>query len=72
MRWRDGTRNRARTFDRKADAVVFETEVRRRRVAGDLELVLQWRAVGMDETSVLIPAERLHSAPAPRPLWDVE
>jgi integrase len=36
VRWRDGARNRARTFDRKADAVAFEAEVRRRRVAGDL------------------------------------
>jgi integrase len=36
VRWRDGTRNRARTFDRKADAVAFEAEVRRRRIAGDL------------------------------------
>ena len=36
VRWRDGTRNRARTFDRKADAVAFEAEVRRRRRAGDL------------------------------------
>jgi integrase len=29
-------RNRARTFDRKAHALAFEAEVRRRRVAGDL------------------------------------
>ena len=36
VRWRDGTRNRARTFDRKADAVAYEAEVRRRRRAGDL------------------------------------
>jgi integrase len=36
VRWRDGARNRARTFDRKADAVAFEAEVRRRRVVGDL------------------------------------
>ena len=36
VRWRDGTRNRARTFDRKADAVAFEAKVRRRRQAGDL------------------------------------
>jgi integrase len=36
VRWRDGARNRARMFDRKADAVAFEAEVRRRRVAGDL------------------------------------
>jgi integrase len=36
VRWREGTRNRSRTFDRKADAVAFEAEVRRRRVAGDL------------------------------------
>ena len=36
VRWRDGARNRARTFDRKADAAAFEAEVRRRRIAGDL------------------------------------
>jgi integrase len=36
VRWRDGSRNRARTFDRKADAVAFEAEIRRRRLAGDL------------------------------------
>jgi integrase len=36
VRWRDGARNRARTFDRKADAVAFEAETRRRRLGGDL------------------------------------
>jgi integrase len=36
VRWRDGARNRARTFDRKADAMAYEAEVRRRRRAGDL------------------------------------
>jgi integrase len=36
VRWRDGSRNRARIFDRKADAVAFEAETRRRRFAGDL------------------------------------
>ncbi len=36
VRWRDGARNRARTFDRKSDAVAYEAEVRRRRRAGDL------------------------------------
>ena len=36
VRWRDGSRNRARTFDRKTDAVAFEAETRRRRLAGDL------------------------------------
>jgi integrase len=36
VRWRDGSRNRARTFDRKADAVAFEAETRRRRLGGDL------------------------------------
>jgi integrase len=36
VRWREGDRNRARTFDRKADAQAFEAEVRRRSRAGDL------------------------------------
>jgi len=36
VRWRDGDRNRARTFDRKADASAFETEVRRGKRAEDL------------------------------------
>jgi len=36
VRWRDGSRNRARTFDRKADAVAFEAETRRRRLVGNL------------------------------------
>jgi len=36
VRWREGGRNRARTFDRKADAAAFEAEVRRRQRAGDL------------------------------------
>ena len=35
VRWREGNRNRARTFDRKADAVAFEAEIRRRGRAGD-------------------------------------
>ncbi|CAN5820260.1 hypothetical protein BH18ACT13_BH18ACT13_12860 [soil metagenome] len=36
VRWREGSRNRARTFDRKADAARFETDVRRRQQTGDL------------------------------------
>jgi len=36
VRWREGLRNRARTFDRKGDAQRFETEVRRRQQTGDL------------------------------------
>ena len=36
MRWRDRDRNRARTFDRKADASAFEAEVRRGKRAEDL------------------------------------
>jgi integrase len=36
VRWREGARNRARTFDRKAEALAFEAEIRRRRVLGDL------------------------------------
>lgn len=36
VRWREAGRNRARTFDRKADAARFETEVRRRQQTGEL------------------------------------
>ena len=36
VRWRDSDRNRARTFDRKADASAFEAEVRRRKRVEDL------------------------------------
>jgi hypothetical protein len=39
VRWRDGgrgSRARKRTFDRRADAVAFEDEIRRRRRLGDL------------------------------------
>ncbi len=36
VRWRDSDRNRARTFDRKADATAFEAEVRRRKRVEDL------------------------------------
>lgn len=39
VRWREGGRNRARTFDRKTDAARFETEVRRRQQTGDLPRV---------------------------------
>jgi integrase len=39
VRWREADRNRARTFDRKADAARFETEVRRRQQTGDLPAV---------------------------------
>ena len=35
VRWRDGTRNRARTFDLKKDALAWDAEVRRRRQLGD-------------------------------------
>ena len=38
-------------------------------VVGDVDVVLQWRAIGLGETSVRVPAELLHSAPSPRPLW---
>lgn len=34
VRWRQGGRQRSRTFDRKADADLFEAEVRRRRQLG--------------------------------------
>jgi integrase len=36
VRYRDGRRNRSATFDRKADAVAFEAEVRRRKRLGTL------------------------------------
>jgi integrase len=39
VRWREGgrgSRTRARTFDRKADALAFDDEIRRRRRLGDL------------------------------------
>jgi integrase len=36
VRWRDGARNRQRTFDRKADAARWDLEVRRRRQLGSL------------------------------------
>ena len=39
VRWRDGARNRARTFDRKSDALAFEAEIRRQSRAGDLAAV---------------------------------
>lgn len=34
VRWRQGTQQRSRTFDRKADAELFEAEIRRRRQLG--------------------------------------
>jgi integrase len=40
VRWREGgrgSRGRSRTFDRKADALAFEHELRRRRQLGDVE-----------------------------------
>jgi integrase len=36
VRWREGDRNRARTFDRKSDALAFEAEIRRAKRVGDL------------------------------------
>ena len=43
VRWRDGGRGsmaRSRRFDRKADAVAFEDELRRRRRLGDLGILI--------------------------------
>jgi len=34
VRWREGSRNRSRKFDRKADALLFDAEVRRERQLG--------------------------------------
>ena len=36
VRWRVGTRNRARSFDLKKDALAWDAEVRRRRQMGTL------------------------------------
>jgi Phage integrase, N-terminal SAM-like domain len=36
VRWREGVRNRSRTFDRKSDALQFEAEVRRIRQLGGI------------------------------------
>jgi hypothetical protein len=43
VRWRDGGRGsvaRSRRFDRKADAVAFDDELRRRRRLGDLGILI--------------------------------
>lgn len=51
VRWRDagrGSRARSRTFDRKADAVAFDDELRRRRRLGELG-VLAGSAETLDE-----------------------
>jgi integrase len=39
VRWREGERNRSRTLDRRADAVVFDLDVRRRRQLGPLAVM---------------------------------
>jgi hypothetical protein len=39
VRWRDGKRNRQRSFDRRADAQRWDAEVRRRRQLGTLALL---------------------------------
>lgn len=39
VRWREGGKQRSRAFDRKRDAQVFETEIRRRRQLGDLDQI---------------------------------
>jgi integrase len=75
VRWREGDRNRARTFDRKSDAVAFEAEIRRGKRAGDLASLAAGR-----ETLQEFAEEwwRLHAlpnlAPATRAsyaaLWD--
>ena len=36
VRWREGTRNRRKTFDRRRDADLWDAEVRRRRQLGAL------------------------------------
>lgn len=39
-------------------------------VSGDLDVVVEWREVGVPETAHRVPADVLAAAPAPRPLWD--
>jgi integrase len=39
VRWREGARNRAKVLGRKADAVAFEAEVRRRARTGELAVI---------------------------------
>jgi integrase len=48
VRWREGTRNKQRTFDRRADALAWDGEVRRRRQRGALHL-LDGGSVCLDE-----------------------
>ncbi len=36
VRWREGSRQRARRFDKRADALLWDGEVRRRRQLGTL------------------------------------
>lgn len=73
VRWREGARNRARTFDRKGDALRFETDVRRRQQTGDMP-----RLEGGRETLALFSETwwKTHAIPnlAPKTiyaeLWD--
>ena len=48
VRWRDGQRNRQRSFDRKGDADRWETELRRRQQLGTLNEIDAGRET-MDE-----------------------
>jgi len=56
VRWREGTRNRRRTFDRRHDAELWDAEVRRRRQLGALHTLDAGRET-LDEyvTSTFVP-----------------
>jgi integrase len=43
VRWREGGKQRSRAFDRKRDADVFETDIRRRKRLGELDTVANGR-----------------------------
>lgn len=70
VRWREGTANRQRTFDRHGDAKTFESEVRRRRQLGTLTELDAGRET-LDEytTETWGPAHAAHLAPKTRKLY---
>jgi integrase len=67
VRWREGTRNRQRTFDRKGDADTWHGEVRRRRQLGTLAQ-LNEGSVTLDEyvTETWVPVYAILLAPRTR------
>lgn len=48
VRWREGNKNRSRVVGRKADAVAFDAEIRRRKRVGELE-TFQHHMMTLDE-----------------------